>query len=49
MQQLGADGVGMLPVTGQDGRVVPETAGPEVRAANAHDFDVFGRRRGTDC
>jgi hypothetical protein len=33
-QQLGADGFGKLPVTGEDGKVVPETAGPEVRAAD---------------
>jgi hypothetical protein len=44
MQQLGADGVGKLPVTGVDGRVVPETAGPEVRAVNVHSFWFMGER-----
>jgi hypothetical protein len=38
MQQLGADGIGKLPITGGSGKVVPETAGPEVRAVNAHGF-----------
>jgi hypothetical protein len=30
MQQLGADGLAKLPQTGEDGKAVPETAGPEV-------------------
>jgi hypothetical protein len=42
MQQLGADGVGKLPVTGEDGKVMPETAGPEVRAVDiVHGFMGF--------
>jgi hypothetical protein len=42
MQQLGADGIGKLPVTGEDGKVVPETAGPEVGVATRHVFPVCG-------
>jgi hypothetical protein len=41
MQQLGADGVAKAPQAGEDGKVVPETAGPEVGMVSSLRLLVF--------